>query len=543
MLRVMQVVLRRNSVYKGMPGKCYSKKYKSAEKKQFIRVCTFARVVELPLLYIYIPGMKSLFIFLLSFIYSCAHAHTLVIGTGSGSVIKTDMKGLRPGDTLAIRSGFYEKGGAFSNLSGISITNQGGPVTFGQTVSLGSLSGVGIRGNGVKGLFYGIRFQDMKGTAFFVEAPCNHLSIAYCAYQNLDGVVLDASRFFIRYTGDTATMALYKTVISHQKLLHSGPLFTGSWASTGSFQNVVDSIAFLDIVIDSSGSEGNQVIGNSVYRMLADHWIITGPNPNGKHDVGIFQIAGNGTLRNIYRRNGWGYLWRLWNVGLNGRTDSYLYNCIDLSSDAYGTVDYRIAADDTTTGNRIPFCRGGNMHILNNTSGNKQNATHYVSVLVVAGRFFSENGYTLEIRNNLCFNNATDNANRMVKQNTSDPLTDTSNNIYAADPIAAGILLDTIECRLNPAGAAIDRAVTIPYIHSDIGGMRRPSGSAADIGAREYAGSGTIVPGHAVFPKRYFYMGLTVLLTMIFILIGRKVARKTRRRLRFHRVLSGILSA
>ena len=162
----------------------------------------------------------------------------------------------------------------------------------------------------------------------------------------------------------------------------------------------------------------------------------------------------------------------------------------------------------------------------------------------VAGRFFSENGYTLEIRNNLCFNNATDNANRMVKQNTSDPLTDTSNNIYVADPVAAGILLDTIECRLNPAGAAIDRAVTIPYIHSDIGGVPRPLGSAADIGAREYAGSGTIVPGHAVFPKRYFYLGLTVLLTAIFILIGRKVVRrKTRRSLHFHQVLSAILHA
>jgi len=483
-------------------------------------------LMEITLTLQYIPGMKSLFTLLLLFIFGQVNAHTLVVGTGSGSVVKNDMNGLLPGDTLAIRSGFYEKGGAFSNLSGISIINQGGIIDFGQTVSIGNLSRVSILGNGVKNLLYGIRFQNMKGTAFFVEAPCNHLSIAYCVYQNLDGIALDASRFFVRYTGDTATMALYKTVISHQKLLHSGPLFTGSWASTGSFQNVVDSIAFLHIIIDSSGSEGNQVIGSSVYRMLADHWTITGPNPNGKHDAGIFQIAGNGTVRNIYRRNGWGYLWRLWNVGLNGRAESYLYNCIDLSSDAYGTVDYRISADDTTAGNKIPFCRGGNMHVLNNTSGNKQNATHYVSVLVVAGQFFSKNGYTLEIRNNLCFNNITDNANHVVKQNTGDPLTDTSNNIYVADPIAAGILLDTIACRLNPAGAAIDRALAIPYIHSDIDAVVRPSGKAADIGAREYAGSGTIAPGHAVFPKRYFYPGLMVLLAAIFVFIGKKVVHR-----------------
>ncbi|MFI5123786.1 MAG: choice-of-anchor Q domain-containing protein [Chitinophagales bacterium] len=469
--------------------------------------------------------MKCLFTLLLLLIFGSAFPRTLVIGTGSGVVVKNDMNGLHAGDTLAIRSGFYEKGGAFSNLSHISIINYGGLLDFGQTVSLGNLSQVSISGNGVKDLLYGIRFQHMKGSAFFVEAPCNHLSIAFCLYRNLDGIALDASRFFTRYTGDTATMALYKTRLSHQKLLHSGPLFTGSWAGTGSFQNVVDSIAFLNIIIDSSSSEGNQVIGSSVYRMLADHWTITGPTPNGKHDAGIFQTAGNGTLRNIYRRNGWGYLWRLWNVGLNGRTDSYMYNCIDLSSDAYGTIDYRIAAADTTTGSEIPFCRGGNMHILNNTTGNKRNGTHYVSVLVVAGRFFSENGYTLEIRNNLCFNNISDNANRIVKQNTADPLSDTSNNIYVQDPIASGILLDTIECRLNHSGAAIDRAVPVSFIHSDIDGIIRPSGKAADIGAREYSGPGIVEPGRAVIPKKYFYGGLALLFTAVIIFLRKKAVR------------------
>jgi len=229
--------------------------------------------------------MKCSLTLLLLFAFGTAFPRTLVIGTGSGVVVKNDMKGLHPGDTLAIRSGFYEKGGAFSNLSGISIINQGGIIDFGQTVSIGNLSRVSILGNGVKNLLYGIRFQNMKGTAFFVEAPCNHLSIAYCVYQNLDGIALDASRFFVRYTGDTATMALYKTVISHQKLLHSGPLFTGSWASTGSLTPTISMV--YDLIEDGSGN---------VY--------IAGSKTNTNKDYVIQKYNSSGTLDTTFGTSG-----------------------------------------------------------------------------------------------------------------------------------------------------------------------------------------------------------------------------------------------
>ncbi|MDP4131787.1 MAG: choice-of-anchor Q domain-containing protein, partial [Bacteroidota bacterium] len=447
--------------------------------------------------------MKLFYSFLLLFVFQEALSNTFYIGTGSGAVIKKDMNGLHPGDTLAILSGHYEKGGSFSNLKYITIINSGGALYFGQSVYIGNLTHVTICGAGFAGLKYGIRFENMKGNAFFLEAPCNHLSISFCEYRNLDGNALDASHFFTSYNGDTATMALYKTTISDQKLIHSGALFVGSWASTTSFQNVVDSIAFLKIIVDSTGSDVCQVLGQSIYRMLASDWRITGPCPNGKHDAGIFQMTGNGTLRNIYRRGGFGYLWRIWNVGLNGRANSYMYNCIDLSTDAYGTIDTRISAGDTTTGNSVPFCRGGNMHVLNNTTGNKRNATHYVSVLVVAGQFYSQNGYSLEVRNNLSFNNITDNANPLIKQNTGDQLTDTSNNIYTKDPITSGILSDTVDCRLNPSGSAIDQAVPEPFIKTDIEGIPRPAGEASDIGARESPGTGALHSRHTYFPKKY----------------------------------------
>ena len=438
------------------------------------------------------------------------------------------MKGLHPGDTLAIRSGYYDRGGSFSNLHHITIINSGGILDFGQSVFLGNLSQVSIIGSGVKGLKYGIRFKNVKGNAFSLEAPCNALSISFCEYRNLEGTALDVSKFFTTYNGNTATLALYKTIISYQKLVHSGPLFVGSWASTHSFQNVVDSIAFLHVIIDSTSNNSTQVLGNSVYRMLACDWMITGPCPYGKQDVGIFQIHGNGTLRNIYRHGGWGYLWRVWNVGLNGRADSYMYNCIDLSSDAYGTLDTRIEEGDTTTGNSIPFCRGGSMHVLNNTTGNKRNATHYVSVLVIAGRFFSENGYKLEIRNNLCFNNITDNANTIVKQNTDDPLTDTSNNLYTGNPIEAGILSDTLECRLNPSGSAIDQAVPVSFIKTDIDGVARPVGKAPDIGARESPDPNAIRYQHSSIPKKYLLIGMGFLAIAVLILSTKKrVGKRT----------------
>ncbi len=470
--------------------------------------------------------MKLFFSLFFLFIFQEVFPHTLFIGTGTGAVIKNDMKGLRPGDTLAIHAGYYDKGGSFSNLHHITIINYGGILDFNQSIALGNLSQVLISGAGVNGLKYGIRFLNMQGNAFTLEASCNALTISFCEYRNVDGNILDASRFFTRYTGDTATLALYKTTLSNQYLVHSGPLFVGSWAGTGSFENVVDSIAFLKVIVDSTSSNVNQVIGSSIYRMLASDWKITGPCPNGINDVGIFQTKGNGTLRNIYRHSGWGYLWRVWNVGLNGRADSYVYNCIDLSTDAYGTVDTRIDAGDTTTGNKIPFCRGGSMHVLNNTTGNKRNNSNYVTVLVVVGRFFSENGYTLEVRNNLCFNNTNDNSNRLVKLNTDEPLVDTSNNIYVPDPIEAGILLDTVECRLNPSGSAIDQALPVLFIKTDIEGVARPVGQAADIGAREFPDPNAIIYRHSSLPKKYLYIGMGFLALAALILTIKKSVRK-----------------
>jgi hypothetical protein len=463
--------------------------------------------------------MKIVFAFFFCIYSLKAHSHILLTGTGSGSVQKTDMNGLHPGDTLAIRAGLYEKGGSFANLTGITIINDKGIVYFGNTISLGNLRMVTLSGSGSENIPYGFHFEDMKGDAFLQEAPCSNFTIAYCEYRNLNGTVFNASRFFTTYTGEDSTLALYKTNFRFQLLVHSGALFTGSWAANALFQNVVDSISFLNIIVDSTSSDVCQVIGHSIYRMLASHWKITGPCPNGKHDAGIFQTFGNGTVCNIYRNGGWGYLWRSWNLGLNGRADCYLYNCIDLNTVNYGTIDTRIEAGDTTKDEHRPFIRGASMHVLNNTIGNKQ-TINYVSELVIAGNYYPENGYVLEVRNNLCFNTVSTGSDPVIKQNTGNPLRDTSNNIYCADPIAAGILLDTVFCYLDSTGPAIDRALVIPYIRTDINGVSRPTGRSSDIGAREFPGiskspysDGGNPPKYLLFLEAFILIGTVMVLT------------------------------
>ncbi|PWT70232.1 MAG: hypothetical protein C5B59_21020 [Bacteroidetes bacterium] len=431
------------------------------------------------------------------------------------------MTGLAKGDTLAIMAGNYADGGNFSHLEGITIINHNGPVNFGNTVSISHLNNVTITGTGKEGLVYGFRFSRFKGDAFLVTNKCMGLRIGNCEYVDVNGNAINAGIFFTVYNGDSSTMALYKTSIYNQHLLRTGALFVGSWAPVSTFQNVVDSISFSNVRIDSTISDVNQVLACSIYRMVAHEWTILGGCPNGKHDAGIFQTTGNGTIYNIYRNGGWGYLWRIWNVGLNGRADSYCYNCIDLNTDTYGTIDTRIDAADTTTHSNIPFLRGSNMHIFNNTSGNKRDAINYVSVFVVAGTFFSQNGYKLEIRNNLSFNTKTDNANHLVKQNTIDPLSDTSNNLYVDDPVKSGVLLDMNDCYIAQGSPVIDRGVDIPMIKTDIAGISRPKGKSYDIGAREFP-SDNVTTNSAIRGERKILTllaaSLLVIGTIIFLL-------------------------
>jgi hypothetical protein len=69
---------------------------------------------EIKLLYnIYAASMKIVFAFFFCMYSLKVYSHIVLTGTGRGAVAQTDMKGLHPGDILAIRPGLYEKGGSF----------------------------------------------------------------------------------------------------------------------------------------------------------------------------------------------------------------------------------------------------------------------------------------------------------------------------------------------------------------------------------------------------------------------------------------------
>ncbi|MDR3713469.1 MAG: choice-of-anchor Q domain-containing protein [Puia sp.] len=464
-------------------------------------------------------------------------ARKIPIGRGNGFLSQVGMQGLRPGDTLTIREGTYMLGGEFRDLVGITLLNDRGIVNFGAGLRIGSLREVVFSGAGVPGLRYGLHFSRLAGNAFTVEAPCVGLKMLNCEYDSVQGTILDVSKYFITYNGNDSTLALFRTVLANQHLIRSGNFLVGSFDLIGTFHNVIDSIAFYNIIIDTTLTDGTEVSGTSIYRMSAHDWVIRGGTPNGTRDVGVFFTHGNGSVYNIYRSGGWGYLWRLWNVGLNGRAESYLYNCIDLGTVNYGTIDTRIDPSDTTTGSVKPFLRGGSMHVLNNTAGNKKDKVGYVSVLVVAGDFFPQNGYRLEVRNNLGFNNVARYSTGILQINTANPVTDTSNNLYVADAIASGILSDTVNCFVRNGSAVIDKGVPVMPVRTDIGGVSRPQFKNYDIGAREFKGHGEKIrrsdTGIPIDWSRIFrarYLAALTLLSGIFVLLFIQRARKKKPR-------------
>jgi hypothetical protein len=54
---------------------------------------------------------------------------------------------------------------------------------------------------------------------------------------------------------------------------------------------------------------------------------------------------------------------------------------------------------------------------------------------VIAGDYYPENGYVLEVRNNLCFHTVATSSDPIIKKNTVHAIRDTGNNIYCSDPI------------------------------------------------------------------------------------------------------------
>ena len=464
--------------------------------------------------------MRKILTIFLFFICNAALAKTVIIGNGKGIVSKTNMNGLQPGDVLAITPGKYG-GGNFSNLYGISIINNGGLVTFTGKVDLGADNDLLISGTGDGSIFYGFKFT---GGGFTIKERCSGLRIYNCEARDISRLVdLSENQVTLTYTGDTSTILLNHVAIANIKMNNCGNLFCGSFGLAFDLHNVVDSLAIFNVTYDSTNEEGMVVFGANLYRYDFHDIIIHEAPVYNNRDVGMFSVyGGNGQIHNVYRKGGWGWLCRLFGASIGDTVrDIWIYNNIDLGSTCYGTAEVRC---EFSQWKNSKLFKGVNIHIVNNTSGNKKDVINYTTAVALIPNI--ELGYSCEIKNNLSFNNQLPgrSGNGFEYWNVNNP-PDTAKNFYFANYKDAG-LKDTINCYLLPESPLIDQGVPIAHINKDIEGNPRPFGNAFDVGAREFAGPGntsgkTSTP--LVIRKSYIILFVFILAVIITTLIIKKI--------------------
>jgi len=416
----------------------------------------FLRTASIPILFIVLN-------------FSTAQAKSVLIGSGSGFVSVQNMNGLNPGDVLTIAAGNYT-GGSFSNLRGITITNNGGPVIFNGTVTLNTL---------VECQFSGFQFKNVAGIGIRWDGNSRRCVEKQIAFYNVQGDANNASEHNL-YNGDTSSLKMYLCTFDSLTLFRSGLLMMASWGGAASDICYMDSMIFSHIKIDSTLSNGTEIRG-TFFRMDAHDWKVTYKGTNNVlGDVGLFYIVGNGYFHNIYRNGGRGYMMRIWNTGLktgNNNTGTYFYNNIDLNSSVYGTVDTRIEGAETQ------FTTGGNCYIYNNTAGNKDDNIGYWSSIAVVGQY--PKPYSCQVRNNLGFNLKTNGKPPITMNQSSDTWEpDSSNNLYFDKPDG---VLDPVTGTPVVNSPVLGKGISVSWIPDDH--YHNPRTGAYDVGAVQHGGA------------------------------------------------------
>jgi hypothetical protein len=412
--------------------------------------------------------LTPLIIFLFS--STSVQAKTVVIGAGFGTVSVTSMNGLNPGDILAVTPGKYT-GGSFGNLKGITITNNGGAVIFSGTVTLNKL---------VECTFAGFQFVNFSGTAIRWDGNSRRCTERNIYFGDVNGSCNDAADQNA-YNGDTSTLKLYMCWFDSLTAVRSGEVMQASWNDAAYGADYIDSIVFSRVTVDQTSSNGIEIRG-TIFRLDVHDWKITysGLNP-GCCDIGIVFIYGNSSIHNVYRNGGRGYIQRLWNVGLNGVSNSFFYNNIDLNSDQYGTCESRVESHQFTK-----YTTGGNCFIFNNTSGNKNDHINYWASVAVIDSFAKP--YVCQVKNNLGFNLLTRGKPPIGMDQSHDTWKiDTSNNMYFAVPDGVVDPVTGIPVANSPV---LGKGLTIPWMKDDA--YHNPRIGAYDIGAVQHGGA--IIP-------------------------------------------------
>jgi hypothetical protein len=429
-----------------------------------------------------------------------AFAGIIFMGNGKGNLVKTDMSGLRPGDTIAIRAGAYGYS-QFRNLSHITIINHGGRVSFAnESVEFADNNFVSFSGTGTPGMKYGFYFYGQQRDAITTYGNHTGCTWSHIEFRNCRGGngVINTQDAKLQFDGvQDKTKEHYLCRFLNLHLVRCNGL-VGNYS--GPALNVQDSCEYGFITVDSSLTV-SEINAGSIYRADIHHWILNGTMVSASEDVGVFQISGNVRIHHCIRTGPqWGWFLRLRQLSLGEARSSYVFNNIDLGSATYGFIDYRMSDQ---VANHASFS-GGNLYACNNTVGNYRNSNNYVTPILLN---YGSGAFHAEVCNNLRFHSANkpgsapSDTTGVIDYSGSSSVV-SSNNLYYQDPIRDGVLKDTIKCFLEPSGPAVDAGLTLTFVVNDFDNIRRPQGRAYDIGARECSEpralpAKELLPGHS----------------------------------------------
>ncbi len=243
---------------------------------------------------------------------------------------------------------------------------------------------------------------------------------------------------FLTYNGKPETAVFWGLAVDSFRVSGKTSLYQGPWEANNTYHMVTIGPSFTHGIFVNDGTGYNQKIrGNSIYGLRVDGWKVTGPTVSGGGDYGIIFIVGSGSIRNVYRDGGWGYLERIVIVQLDGIPFDQtcgVYHCTDVNSTQYGSVDVRIESSWLNSGAFMPL-RGGDFYFMDNISGNKTDNGGYVTSAVVLGSMKDDLGKnrTLHLNNNFAFNampSAMSNGSSLLKNNSNGfCVLDSANNL------------------------------------------------------------------------------------------------------------------
>ena len=426
-----------------------------------------------------------------------AFAKTINIGKGSGDVVVKGMEGsldIAEGDTLILAKGTYS-GGVFVHLRDVTIIPAEGGVVFKGPIMIGDDTKVTFDGTVLSGenhpygfVFSGVGMAFMPATNLSPRVVGNTKNVTvkgiWC--QNNAGLLHGANVGLV-YDGTPETALNYNFTADTIKITGGAVVYLGTYAPVNTFQDVSIGMTLKNVVVINDGTAATQKVnGQGIYNMVADNWVITGPTKTWTGDVGVFYVIGNCTLKNIYRNGGWGWLMRIFNCSLYTPSTSYVYNCIDVNTISYGTIETRVTGDFSKT---IPLA-GNDMKIYNVTSGNKGNVTKWTSNLCIGlgnsdGAKPTPHVYETDIINCFAFNNTTLDHNSLYEDASNGPkVMVKENNVVVEGPLPEGYLVDMEKFYPVKDGPLVGKGQVIPETAMDIYG--NPRGNSYDIGAVQH---------------------------------------------------------